>query len=78
LALSRIVEILEGNIKIDDQNIRHINLKYLRSRITVIPQDPTLFNGTLRFNLDPENLVSNERIIELLNKAKLDDLLNKD
>lgn len=55
LSLSRIVEILEGSITIDDQNIRDIHLKYLRSRITVIPQDPTLFTGTLRFNLDPEN-----------------------
>lgn len=78
MSLSRIVEIIEGKIKIDDLDIRNIHLKYLRSRITVIPQDPTLFNGTLRFNLDPENLVSDSRIIELLNKAKLDELLAKD
>lgn len=37
-----------------------------------------MFNGTLRFNLDPENEVDDERIIELLKEARLEDLLNKD
>jgi ABC-type multidrug transport system fused ATPase/permease subunit len=37
-----------------------------------------MFTGTLRFNLDPEGAVSDQRIIDLLVEAKLDDLLNKD
>ncbi len=37
-----------------------------------------MFTGTLRFNLDPEGTVSDQRIIELLSEAKLDDLLAKD
>lgn len=37
-----------------------------------------MFTGTLRFNLDPEEAVTDDRIIELLNKAKLQDLLAKD
>lgn len=37
-----------------------------------------MFTGTLKFNLDPENAVSDERIIELLKEAKLEELLNKD
>ena len=37
-----------------------------------------MFTGTLRFNLDPENIVEDERIIELLKKAQLEDLLLKD
>jgi ABC-type multidrug transport system fused ATPase/permease subunit len=41
----------------------------LRRRITIIPQDPTLFSGTLRFNLDPENMNEDSNIIKLLEKA---------
>jgi ABC-type multidrug transport system fused ATPase/permease subunit len=43
----------------------------------VIPQDPTLFTGSLKFNLDPFNLVPNQRIEELLDKAGLADLLSR-
>ena len=58
LALSRIVEIFKGKILIDGIDITKIPLDELRDRITLIPQDPTLFTGTLRFNLDPENKFS--------------------
>jgi ATP-binding cassette, subfamily C (CFTR/MRP), member 1 len=51
--LSRIMELEKGSIKIDGLEISKQHLKQLRSKITVIPQDPTLFKGTLRFNLDP-------------------------
>lgn len=43
----------EGVIKIDGLNIENLGLHYLRSRISIIPQDPVLFSGTLRYNLDP-------------------------
>lgn len=69
LSLSRIVEIIEGQILIDDLDIRKLDLNYLRSKITVIPQDPTIFTGTLRFNLDPEYKATKERIIEILKAA---------
>ena len=78
MSMSRIVEIIEGQILIDNVDIRSQNLDFLRSRITVIPQDPTMFTGTLRFNLDPMGLVSDQRIYEVLNQAQLDDLLQKD
>lgn len=45
--------------------------------MTVIPQDPTLFNGTLRYNLDPYGKESTEVISELLGKAGLDDLAKR-
>ena len=63
LSMSRIVEIVEGAIRIDGVDIRSLNLDMLRQSITVIPQDPTMFTGSLRFNLDPENRIGNDRIV---------------
>jgi ABC-type multidrug transport system fused ATPase/permease subunit len=78
LSLSRIVEIASGTINIDGVNISDLPLNDLRRRITVIPQDPTMFTGTLRFNLDPEGIVEDERIISLLKEAQLEDFMAKD
>jgi ABC-type multidrug transport system fused ATPase/permease subunit len=52
-ALLRIVEHDSGSIWIDGINISELGLEDVRSRIAVIPQEPILFSGTLRFNLDP-------------------------
>jgi ABC-type multidrug transport system fused ATPase/permease subunit len=78
LSLSRIVEIASGTVNIDGVNISDLPLNELRRRITVIPQDPTMFTGTLRFNLDPEGIVEDERIIQLLKEAQLEDFMAKD
>ena len=75
MALTRIVELEEGAIEIDGQDISRVDLKALRDQITMIPQDPTLFTGSLRFNLDPFDQVSDERIHELIKKAGLEYLL---
>ena len=53
LSLFRINEASVGAIKIDGKNIAEIGLGTLRSALTIIPQDPVLFSGTLRMNLDP-------------------------
>lgn len=53
LSMNRIVEIISGQILIDNVDINSVQIEHLRSCITVIPQDPTIFSGTLRFNLDP-------------------------
>lgn len=53
LALFRIIEPTGGRIEIDNQDIAQLGLHNLRSRLTVIPQDPVLFSGSFRRNFDP-------------------------
>ena len=56
---------------IDGLNIQEVGLNSLRKKLTIIPQDPTLFTGTLRFNVDPQESVTDDEIKELLIKAGL-------
>lgn len=69
LSFSRMVEIIEGSIQVDGVDIKSVELEHLRKMITVIPQDPTIFSGTLKFNLDPEDECNDQRIMELLRAA---------
>lgn len=78
LSLSRIVELCGGRIEIDGMNIRKVDLQLLRRRVTVISQDPTLFKGSLRFNLDPFRKLSDSAIESLLIRAGLQDILNRE
>ncbi|KAI4348041.1 hypothetical protein L6164_008803 [Bauhinia variegata] len=64
-ALFRLVEPAGGEIIVDGINISSIGLHDLRSRFGIIPQDPTLFNGTVRYNLDPLSQHSDEEIWEV-------------
>ncbi|RUS34665.1 hypothetical protein BC938DRAFT_479221 [Jimgerdemannia flammicorona] len=52
-SLFRFVDPTEGSISIDGIDITSLGVDDLRSRLTIIPQDPVLFSGTIRFNLDP-------------------------
>uniref|UniRef100_A0A182IP70 ABC-type glutathione-S-conjugate transporter n=1 Tax=Anopheles atroparvus TaxID=41427 RepID=A0A182IP70_ANOAO len=71
LALFRIIESAGGSIVIDGQDIAQLGLHALRSRLTIIPQDPVLFSGTLRINLDPFNTHSDDEIWKALEHAHL-------
>ena len=62
LCLFRILEAKEGKIYIDNTDISEIGLSKLRSNLTIIPQDPTLMEGTLRFNIDPLNRHTDQEI----------------
>jgi ABC-type multidrug transport system fused ATPase/permease subunit len=69
--LTRIIEICGGQILIDRISISDICLDQVRECITIIPQDPALFTGTIRYNMDPLNLSSDESILSLLEAAGL-------
>ncbi|KAJ6649924.1 Multidrug resistance-associated protein 1 [Pseudolycoriella hygida] len=71
LCLFRIIEAAEGKIVIDDINIAEIGLHSLRSQLTIIPQDPVLFNGSLRMNIDPFNSYTDDAIWIALGQSHL-------
>uniref|UniRef100_A0A671WV92 ABC-type glutathione-S-conjugate transporter n=1 Tax=Sparus aurata TaxID=8175 RepID=A0A671WV92_SPAAU len=71
LGIFRILEAAKGRIIIDGINIADIGLHDLRSRITIIPQDPVLFSGSLRMNLDPFDTSSDEDLWKALELAHL-------
>lgn len=71
LTLCRLIDVLEGDIYIDDVNVKNIGLDQLRRNLAIIPQDPILFGTTLRFNLDPWNEFTDEALWHVLNTVKL-------
>jgi ATP-binding cassette subfamily C (CFTR/MRP) protein 1 len=77
LTFLRIIEATEGSIFIDDVDINKIDLHLLRKKITIIPQDPKLFEGTLRYNIDPLGKYSDEEIFGILNQTSLSDIIKK-
>jgi len=71
ISLLRLVEISGGSIEIDGVDISKIGLKLLRSKIAVIPQDPLLFSGTVRTNLDPFDEYQDDKLDEALERVGL-------
>ncbi|XP_046612728.1 multidrug resistance-associated protein 1 isoform X10 [Neodiprion virginianus] len=71
LSLFRIIEAAGGKIFIDGLDISQMGLHALRSRLTIIPQDPVLFSGTLRLNLDPFEQHTDDQVWKALEHAHL-------
>ena len=76
LAMARIIEPTSGSIFIDEINTQKINLDFLREHLSIVPQDPFLFEGTLRDNIDPLKKNSDEKLISVINDFCLFNDLN--
>lgn len=76
-ALFRIVEIEKGGIYIDGVDTRSVGLDVLRSRISIIPQDPVLFSGSIRENLDPAYMIPTAVLWSALEEVQMAQIIRE-
>ena len=78
LCLFRILEATEGKILIDGVDISTLGLEILRHNLTIIPQDPALMEGSLRYNIDPLEKSEDNEIIKVMQKIGFDYIIKRD
>lgn len=72
--LFRLLEVDQGEIRIDGLRISTLDLARLRQSLTMIPQEPVLFSGTIRSHLDPQRQFSDQDLVAVLDRVELGDL----
>jgi len=77
LALFRLIEIYQGSIEIDGIDISKIGLNDLRRNLAIIPQDPVMFLGTIRSNLDPWEEFTDAQIQDALKRVRMDQVVHE-
>ncbi|KAF6776559.1 hypothetical protein AHF37_03753 [Paragonimus kellicotti] len=75
-AIFRLVEAEQGKLLVDDVDVARLELRELRKRISIIPQDPIMFAGTIRNNLDPEHQLSSVAIWNALSSVQLNKVIS--
>eukprot|EP00941_MAST-03F_sp_MAST-3F-sp1_P002520 g2520.t1 len=75
--LLRLVNPCNGNVYIDGVNCKDVSLKELRHVVTTVPQEPVIFSGTIRNNIDPSNEYDDARIWQALDAVQLRDMIEK-
>lgn len=77
MTLLRMLEASEGQIVVDGRDISTIDRNVTRASINVIPQEPFLMPGSVRFNLDPQERITNSRMAWAIKRVGLWDRVNK-
>nr|XP_033480550.1 multidrug resistance-associated protein 7 [Epinephelus lanceolatus]XP_033480551.1 multidrug resistance-associated protein 7 [Epinephelus lanceolatus] len=77
LALFRMVELNQGQILLDGLDISTVGLAQLRSRLAIIPQDPFLFSGTVRENLDPCGRHTDQQLLDVVDQCHLSSVVSR-
>ena len=83
LGLLRILELCEnedgtmGRIECDGEDYSSLGLHYIRHNVAIIPQDPIIFSGTIKSNIDPFNVYPDDEIAKCLQKVELWDQIRE-